>query len=264
MSEQGIDLTGMASGLLVAGDGAPVIARNRGADSPFFLIADHAGQEIPLQLNNLQLSHSERQRHIALDIGVAGLGPILGDDLGACLFAQRYSRLVIDCNRDPSRRDAICEVSDGTVIPANLELTPAERQARIDEIFTPYHDAIDAELDARGSRPTVMVALHSFTPSMAGHARPWRFGVLHLGASPFSDAMLSRLRETFGEEVVGDNQPYRMDDIDYSIPRHAIGRGLDYLELEVRQDLMADPAGEAAVAAQIAPLLRAALGDIGL
>lgn len=241
-----------------------MIARNAGADSPFVLIADHAGQEIPLKLNNLQLSHSERRRHIALDIGIAGMGPILADDLGACLIAQRYSRLVIDCNREPSRLDAICEVSDGTVIPANLELTPEERQARIDEIFTPYHDAIAAELDARGSRPTVMVALHSFTPAMAGHARPWRFGVLHLGASPFSDAMLVRLREAFGPEVVGDNQPYRMDDIDYSIPRHAIARGLDYLELEVRQDLMADPTGEAAVAAAIAPLLRAALADIGL
>ncbi|RYF92635.1 MAG: N-formylglutamate amidohydrolase [Caulobacteraceae bacterium] len=243
MSEQGIDLNGMASGLLVAGEGSPVIARNSGAESPFFLIADHAGQEIPLNLNNLQLPHSERQRHIALDIGVAGMGPILADDLGACLIAQRYSRLVIDCNRNPQRRDAICEVSDGTVVPANLDLTPADRQARIDAIFTPYHAAIDAELDARGDRPTVVVALH---------------------ASPFSDAMLARLREAFGPEVVGDNQPYRMDDIDYSIPRHAIGRGLDYLELEVRQDLMADPAGEAAVAARIAPLLRAALADIGL
>ena len=241
-----------------------MIAQNAGAESPFVLIADHAGQEIPLNLNNLQLSHSERRRHIALDIGVSGLGPILSNDLGACLIAQRYSRLVIDCNRNPSRRDAICEVSDGTVVPGNLELKPEERQARIDAIFTPYHDAIDAELDARGDRPTVMVALHSFTPSMAGHARPWRYGVLHLGASPFSDAMLARLRAAFGPEVVGDNQPYRMDDIDYSIPRHAIGRGLDYLELEVRQDLMADAAGEAAVAAQIAPLLRAALADIGL
>ncbi|MCE3289137.1 MAG: N-formylglutamate amidohydrolase [Caulobacter sp.] len=241
-----------------------MIARNAGAESPFVLIADHAGQEIPAILNDLQLSHSERQRHIALDIGVAGMGRVLSDDLGACLIAQRYSRLVIDCNRDPARRDAICEVSDGTVVPANLNLTPAGRQARIDEIFTPYHAAIAAELDARGDRPTVMVALHSFTPSMAGHARPWRYGVLHLRNSPFSDAMLARLRDAFGPEVVGDNQPYSMDSIDYSIPRHAIGRGLDYLELEVRQDLMADAAGEAAVAEAIAPLLKGALADIGM
>jgi predicted N-formylglutamate amidohydrolase len=262
LSEPKIDLAGEANSLLAAGEGSPVIAQKVGAESPFVLIADHAGQEIPSILNDLQLSHSERQRHIALDIGVAGMGRVLSEALGACLIAQRYSRLVIDCNRDPSRRDAICEVSDGTVIPANLELKPAERQARIDEIFTPYHTAIAAELDARQGRPTVIVALHSFTPSMAGHARPWRYGVLHLGASPYSDAMLARLREAFGPEVVGDNQPYRMDDIDYSIPRHAIGRGLDYLELEVRQDLMADAAGETAVANEIAPLLWAALADI--
>lgn len=241
-----------------------MIARNAGAESPFVLIADHAGQQIPIVLNDLQLSRSERQRHIALDIGVAGMGPILADDLGACLIAQRYSRLVIDCNREPSRLDAIPEVSDRTVIPANLHLTAEDRQARIDAIFTPYHEAIAAELDARGGRPTVVVALHSFTPAMAGVPRPWRYGVLHLGASPFSDAMLARLRARFGPDVVGDNQPYSMDTIDYSIPRHAIARGLDYLELEVRQDLMADAAGEAAVAEEIAPLLKAALADIGL
>lgn len=194
------------------------------------------------------------------------MGPILADDLGACLIAQRYSRLVIDCNRDPERDDAIPKISDGTVVPGNQELNPAERQARIDEIFTPYHQAIAAELDARAARglPTILVALHSFTPEMNGRKRPWRYGVLHLGASSFSTAVLGRLREAVGTEVVGDNEPYRMDLIDYSVPRHAVARGLDYLELEVRQDQMADAAGEAAVAREIAPLLRAALADIGM
>ena len=94
---------------------------------------------------------------------------------------------------------------------------------------------------------------------MDGLDRPWRYGVLHLGASPLSDAMLSILRRELGEAMVGDNQPYAMDDIDYTAPRHAIANGLDYLELEVRQDLLADEAGQAQVAVFLAPLLIEAL-----
>ena len=107
-----------------------MIARNAGAESPFVLIADHAGQEIPIVLNDLQLSRSERQRHIALDIGIAGMGPILADDLGACLIAQRYSRLVIDCNRKPGVAQSIALVSDCTEVPGNRSLTAAEVRAR--------------------------------------------------------------------------------------------------------------------------------------
>ena len=200
---------------------------------------------------------SALERHIAWDIGVAGLGARLSVALGATLIAQRYSRLVIDCNRDPAREDAICQVSDGTEVPGNLALSARARAQRVEEVFAPYHDRIGAELDGRlaaGERPLV-VALHSFTPVMGGAARPWKFGVLHLGGSPFCEAMLVRLRAAFGAEAVGDNQPYRMDGTDYTIPWHAVRRGLDYLELEVRQDLLADETGQAAIAEALAPLL---------
>lgn len=240
----------------------PFTVRRPGAGSPFVLIGDHAGAEIPARLADLGLPPEELRRHIAFDIGVAGLGALLSDALDAPFVAQRYSRLVIDCNRDPARADSICAVSDGAQVPGNADISDEERTWRVGEVFAPYHARIAAELEGRRDRPTTIIALHSFTPVMAGFARPWRYGVLHLGASPYCQAVLARLRATFGEAVVGDNEPYRMDEVDYSIPHHAVGRGLDYVELEVRQDLLADAAGQARVAAELAPILTAALGDL--
>jgi len=240
------------------------LALNPGARSPFLLLGDHAGREIPKSLAWLGLPKSALERHIAWDIGVAAYGALLSEALGAPFLRQRFSRLVIDCNRDPARADAIPEISDGARIPGNGALTPAARQARVDEVSEPYHGAIASELDGRAARglPTTLISLHSFTPRMSGFERPWRFGVLHANDSPYSRAVLVRLRAEFGEAAVGDNQPYKMDEVDFTIPRHAAPRGLDYLELEVRQDLLADPQGQAQIAAIVARLLPAALGDL--
>lgn len=214
---------------------------------------------------DLGLSGPDLSRHIAWDIGVADLGQRLAGLLDATFIAQRYSRLVIDCNRDPARSDSMPAVSDGSAIPANADLSPDERAARIAQVFSPYHAVIAAELDRRAAEglPTVVVALHSFTPVMQAFRRPWRFGILHLGDSPFSMAMLARLRAEADAPKVGDNEPYRMDEVDYTIPHHAIGRGLDYVELETRQDLLADAAGVEAVAERLARVLPAAFGDAG-
>ena len=237
---------------------------NPGANSPFLLLGDHAGREVPRALQDLGLPAAEFDRHIAWDIGVAAYGARLSEALNATFIRQRFSRLVIDCNRDPARADAFPEISDGAAIPGNRDLHPAERLARITDIAAPYHAAIAAELDDRAARglPTTLIALHSFTPSMNGLDRPWRFGVLHADNSPYSAAVLARLRAEFGEAVVGDNQPYRMDEVDFTIPHHAGGRGLDYLELEVRQDLVSDETGQAEIAAIVARILPAALADL--
>jgi predicted N-formylglutamate amidohydrolase len=224
------------------------------------LLGDHAGRDIPRRLAGLGLPPGALERHIAWDIGAGGLGEGLATRLGATFIRQRYSRLVIDCNRDPARPDAMPEISDETPIPGNAGLDAAARAARVSEIFEPYHARIAAELDAR-TGPTVVVSVHSFTPVMAGAARPWRFGVLHLGASSFSSAMLARLRAAFGADLVGDNRPYSMDGTDFTVPHHAVARGLDYLELEVRQDLIEDAAGQAEIAALLAPMLAAAAAE---
>jgi predicted N-formylglutamate amidohydrolase len=232
--------------------------RNPGGASPILLIGDHAGREIPASLRGLDLPASALDLHIACDIGVAALGARLADALGATFIAQHYSRLVIDCNRDPARPDAIAEISDGVAVPGNEGLSAEARAQRIAEVFEPYHARIAGEIVARqqAGQLTVLLALHSFTPVMGGLARPWRFGVLHLGGSRFSDAVLGALRRELGAGLVGDNEPYRMDGIDYSVPRHAIANGLDYLELEVRQDLIQTPAAQAEIAALLAPLLQ--------
>ena len=226
------------------------------------LVGDHAGRVIPRRLNGLGLPPGALDGHIAWDVGAAGLGDNLAARLGATFVRQIYSRLVIDCNRDPGRPDSVPEISDHVIVPGNADLDGADRAARIREIFEPYHGCIAAELDGRPGR-AVMVSVHSFTPVLSGEARPWRFGVLHLGASPFSAAMLARLRSVFGEDLVGDNQPYRMDGTDFTVPHHAVARGLDYLELEVRQDLIGDASGQADIAAMIAPMLAEVAATVG-
>ena len=247
--------------LLAADEAGPVIVLNAGAPSPFLLLGDHAGAALPRILGDLGLSATERGRHIALDIGVAGLGALLSARLDATFIQQRYSRLVIDCNRPPADETSIPAISDGIVIPGNAGLRADAMQARRAEIYQPYQDEIARALDLRVGRPTVLVSLHSFTPVMQGRARPWRLGVLHRGDSPFSSAVLRRLAAELGA-AVGDNQPYRMDETDHTVPLHADLRRLDYLELEVRQDLLATPRGQSDMAQWLAQQLEAALRDV--
>lgn len=236
--------------LLGLNDPAPVEVHNPSGSSPFLIIGDHAGVAIPATLGSLGLSAADLDRHIACDIGVRGLGEALAHRLEASFIHQRYSRLVIDCNRVPTTPEAIAEIADGTPIPGNLGLTAAAKADRIAAIHDPYHDTIASEISARADRgqPTVLVALHSFTPKLAGDAsakrRPWHVGVLHEGGDPrFAIAVLEQLRRE-PDLTVGDNEPYRMDATDHSIPRHAFPAELGYVELEVRQDLLADAAGQ--------------------
>ncbi len=244
---------------------APFVVENPGAASPFLLIGDHAGVAIPAGLDALGLPAAELERHIACDIGIAGMGALLSRALDATFIRQTYSRLVIDCNRAPGWADSIPAISDGAVVPANEGLSADDAEARRTAIFQPYHDAISAALDARAAagRSTVLISLHSFTPVMRGFARPWTYGVLHMGDSPFSTAVLSGLRARFGEASVGDNEPYSLSATsDFSVPFHAGGRGLDYLEIEVRQDVIGALAGQAQVAVVLAEILPDALAAL--
>jgi predicted N-formylglutamate amidohydrolase len=244
--------------LLGPDDPAPTVVMNEGAASPFLLLGDHAGRAIPTRLGDMGLPPGALDRHIACDIGVRDLGERLSQTLNAGFVHQVYSRLVIDCNRQPGAPDSVPETSDGVTIPANRGLSIDQQAQRRAEVFQPYHDRISSLLDARQRRgqATLLVALHSFTPVLQGIARPWRYGVLHRHDSALSGSVLAGLKQAMGD-LVGDNQPYAMDGTDATIPLHADPRGLDYLELEVRQDLIADEAGQDAAAALIAGLLQA-------
>lgn len=242
-------------------DAAAVV--NPHGPSPFLLIGDHGGQRVPRALAQLGLPDAELARHIGWDIGVTALGEALSAALDATFVHQRYSRLVIDCNRTPDAPDAMPAVSDATVVPGNANLDLAARAARVAAVHAPYHAAIAAGIARRtaGGQATALVALHSFTPVMRGVARPWHAGILHNGANDaLARAMLAGLRAE-GDLTVGDNEPYAMDRIDYTVPRHAFAAGLPYVEIEVRQDLLADAAGVAAWAARLARLLPGAAGD---
>ncbi|HEY5411117.1 MAG TPA: N-formylglutamate amidohydrolase [Caulobacteraceae bacterium] len=246
------DDEGAASRCFSPDDPEPVIVHNSGAAAPLLLICDHAGRLIPQPLRSLGLDPAALDRHIAWDIGAAGLARRLADGVGAELLMQAYSRLVVDCNRAPESPDIAPAVSDGTPIPANAGLTAGALADRIARVHSPYHAAIASALDRRVR--TLLVSVHSFTPAMNGLERPWHVGVLHSHDSPASRRMLQALRGCEGL-VVGDNQPYAMDGIDYTIPRHAKARGLDYLELEVRQDLIAEAAGQTRMADLLAPMI---------
>ena len=251
--------------LLSEDEPAPVVIDHPDGASDFFLVCDHAGRRMPRRLGQLGVPDAEMERHIAYDIGAASVAVQLADALDATLIRQIYSRLVIDCNRDPSVPSSIPEISESTPIPGNVGLTEAEREARRVELFLPYHTAITAALDARVERaqPTAFVAVHSFTPVYKGEVRPWHVGVLYNRDARLS-LLLKRLLLDEGDLVVGNNEPYFVNDLtDYSIPVHAERRGLPYLELEIRQDLIAGPAGQSEWAARLIRLLPQVWAEFG-
>jgi predicted N-formylglutamate amidohydrolase len=254
-----------APSLLAPGEPAPVrVLRENGA-SDFLLTADHAGKAIPRRLGDLGVSAADLERHIAWDIGIAGVTERLSAALDATAALQTYSRLVIDCNRDPSWPSAMPAISEYTAIPGNANLTEAGRDARATEIFRPYHDRIAALLDARtaAGRRTVLVAMHSFTPVFKGEPRTIEVGVLYFRRTKLAMIMLDLLRGE-GDLTVGENAPYALaEDSDYSIPFHGERRGLEHVEIEIRQDLIATPEGQAAWADRFARLLTAALPQLG-
>ncbi|PPQ15197.1 N-formylglutamate amidohydrolase [Bradyrhizobium sp. AC87j1] len=246
-----------ADQLLGEGDILPVHEVNAEGTSPFLLTSDHYGRVLPHALGDLGVTEAELVRHIAWDIGIAGVADRLAKMLDAHLIAQRYSRLVIDCNRPPAAVSSIPVISEATAIPRNEGISEGEREARRREIFEPYHDRIDAAIDARlhDKRPTVLVSLHSFTPVYAGVARPWHIAALYNRDTVLPQLLLKHLRAE-GDLVVGDNEPYAVSDLtDYTIPVHGEGRGLVNTGIEIRQDLIADYAGQQQWAERLARIL---------
>jgi predicted N-formylglutamate amidohydrolase len=244
--------------LLASADVPPVHEDNAAGRSPFLLTSDHYGRTIPRILGDLGLPASKLTRHIAWDPGIAGVADALSNHLDAHLIAQRYSRLVIDCNRPPGAPSSIPLISEATVIPGNEGLAREAAEARRRQIFDPYHRRI-AEVIRRRLRdsvPTVLVSLHSFTPVYAGIARPWHIGTLYHRDTKLPPLLLKLLRDEPGL-VVGDNEPYAVsDETDYTIPVHGEARRLMNSGIEIRQDLIADHAGEKQWADRLARIFR--------
>jgi predicted N-formylglutamate amidohydrolase len=261
-----LNRAGDTSLLLGSEDVPPVREYNAAGRSPFFLTCDHYGRLIPRALGDLGLPAGELTRHIAWDIGIAGVAEALSKQLDAHLIVQRYSRLVIDCNRPPHVASSIPRISEATVIPGNEGMPPEAAASRRQQIFDPYHRRIDEIIDQRlqAGLPTVLVSLHSFTPVYAGIARPWHIGTLYHRDVHLPPLLLKLLRSE-SDLVVGDNEPYAVsDETDYTIPVHGEARGLMNTGIEIRQDLIGDQAGEkvwadrlARIFGEIEPMLKA-------
>lgn len=232
--------------LLAERDPAPVWTENTDGASPFVILCDHAGRHIPRRLADLGVAAADLDRHIACDIGVEPVGRTLARALDAACIGQRYSRLVIDCNRHPGADDSIVRFSDGSDVPGNLGLSAQQIAARENEVFHPYHAAIAGLLDARRDRgqATCLILLHSFTPVWQGAARPWHIGLLYHRDARLAQALFAELALD-AQLVVGDNQPYTAaDGTDYALARYGERRGLPHVELEIRQDLITDADGQ--------------------
>jgi predicted N-formylglutamate amidohydrolase len=258
MISNGVSETSLPpSQLLSAEDMPPVHEVNAAGGSPFLFTCDHFGRLIPKLLGDLGLGEDELTRHIAWDIGIAGVAERLARALDAQLMAQRYSRLVIDCNRPPSAASSIPRLSEATTIPGNEAISQEQADLRRRAIFDPYHQRIGEIIDARlgAARPTILVSLHSFTPVYAGVARPWHIGTLYHRDTILPPLLLTALRRE-GDLVVGDNEPYAVSDTtDHTIPVHGEARGLINTGIEIRQDLIADQAGQQQWAERLARLL---------
>jgi len=241
-----LESAGDTSLLLGSADVPPVLEHNAASRSPFLLTCDHYGRLLPQTLGDLGLPASELARHIAWDIGIAGVAEALSKHLDAHLIAQRYSRLAIDCNRPPDAPSSIPRISEATTIPGNEALARDAAETRRRSVFDPYHRRIHEVIEQRLREgiPTVLVALHSFTPVYAGISRPWHIGTLYHRDTRLPPLLLKLLRAE-SDLVVGDNEPYAVsDETDYTIPVHGEARGLMNTGIEIRQDLIADPTGQ--------------------
>ena len=232
--------------------------------SRWLVTCDHASNHVPdwVSGGDLGICAADMARHIAYDVGAAGLACALAENLGCPAVLSRFSRLVIDPNRAEDDPTLVMRLYDGTIIPANRRVDAADVTARLNRLYRPYHAAL-AQMAARQDG-TVIVAIHSFTPCLKGRPpRPWQVGVLHSHLdSRLSVPLIARL-QTQGDLCVGDNEPYAGHLDGDAIARHALDKGRHNTLIEVRNDLIRDDAGQQYWAGLLAPLLKGALKDAG-
>lgn len=251
----------MTTPLLGPRDPAPVEIVNPEGRTPLLLVCEHAGQAVPEALGRLGVSQAQLDEHIGWDIGAAEVTRRLAAMLDAPAVLQRYSRLVIDCNRPPEAPDSCPPLSDGHVIPGNAALAPEDRVKRVDEIFRPFQGAVATAL----ARPEIQAtfSIHSYTPVMGGIRRAWDVGFLFRSDRRTSDRMARALGQAVPGLTIGLNQPYQVDDAsDWFVPRQAEPRGLPHSLIEIRNDHIRDAAGQTLWAERLAGLMPMFLKEI--
>lgn len=251
----------LSSALLLTTEPAAVEIFNPQGKRNLVLVCDHAFNRVPECLQQLGLDDTQLADHIGWDPGAAAVARLLAQDLDAPLLLSGYSRLVIDCNRPLTSSDLIPQQSAGVVIPGNQNLSASERADRIQNLFIPYHDAVEKLLDAcllrNPQHPTIFLSIHSFTPFLFNQQRPWHIGVSHKSDNRFAKNLYNALVQQ-ENIIVGFNEPYPIEDaFDYSIPVHGEARGLPCAMIEIRQDGLITQAGIEQWAKRIALAYRA-------
>lgn len=220
--------------------GPAAVCSNYGDNGRFIIVCEHAGKQFPEAMACLGLGSEQVESHIAWDPGAEGVADRLAQKLEADLIAQRYSRLIYDCNRPPESWQAIREKSDNIVIPGNQNLSQDEKNWRIDNIYLPFKQKISdivANRLAKGQQP-IFITIHSFTPVYPGEKRDFHFGILHDSDSRMADILLSSRLPEAGLKVKR-NEPYGPDDgVMHSLRQYAISNGLPNVMFEIRNDLI--------------------------
>lgn len=229
----------------------------------WLVTCDHASNRVPDWVGggSLGIGPADMARHIALDVGAAGLARALGEALDSPVICSDFSRLVIDPNRGEDDPTLVMKLYDGTIIPTNRHADAAETERRLDLLYRPYHAAY-ARMAARHA-DTVILAVHSFTPCLKGRApRPWHVGVLYSHLDDrLSRPLIARLMEQ-PDLCIGDNEPYAGHLPGDAIDRHALRHGRHNTLIEVRNDLIATPQHQAAWAERLSLILSAVLREI--
>lgn len=236
-----------------------------GRPSRWLVTCDHATNRVPgcVGGGSLGIAPADMERHIAYDIGAAGVTRRLAERLDAPAILSDFSRLVIDPNRGEDDPTLVMKLYDGTIIPVNRHVDAAEVERRLAAFHRPYHAALERLAARRGD--TVICAIHSFTPRLSGRAdRPWQVGVLYSHLDPrLALRLLDRLRAE-PNLCVGENEPYGGHLEGDAIDRHALRQGRPNVLIEIRHDLIHGEDGQIAWADRLAPILQAALADSGL
>lgn len=209
--------------------------------SDVLIVADHASNHVPEDIN-LGIDPSLLREHIAWDIGVAGVAKLLSAQHGHPAILGAVSRLVTDFNRYPDEADVMPPVSDGIEIPGN-KLSDVSRALRMERFFEPFHAQLSRMLDRQ--RPKFALFLHSYTPALMSDPdakRPWDVGILYNEDERAACLALDHLR---GQGLnVGDQLPYSGLIYNATMVRQAETRGIPYFCFEIRQDHIAESAGE--------------------
>jgi len=248
-----------ATPLLSTSEPPPFDVVNALSESPILLVCDHASCRIPDALGDMGLDPFARRCHLAHDIGAGALTRNLAKSLDVTAVMARYSRLVVDCNRQLMDPGAFLEYGDGMLVPGNRNLSQADKDARADAIYWPYHNAIDEQvkrLQAVGS-PPAFISIHSFTPVLNGESRTTEIGILWDKDERLAELFVGEFRDVGFK--TGDNEPYSGKALqDFTVDHHAEEGGLPHVGIEIRQDLIDDTSRIDA----IAPVLHRIIASI--